>query len=285
MQMLCDQRLSDGARVIGLRIAALGDDLHELAPDDFSRMVAGFPKQETIAKHLRQLEILGYIERKPGGRAHSDRFRFLFSAEENAGPKKDSPLQNAGANDLAPENMSDLNTLVVGEEEDVRRKPPISPLRCELDEKAKATVDANAGILAGCRGSMRDYLAANVPMARQYAYVQSVVGWLNDINPAIWALPDGGWLEKPKRTPLLAEAFNDLGASDERVMKRPVGDIANLQTKLNYLLRKRSNGKRTGNNGSTGTDTGRIAAEGGGTAVPDQTSRRRRGFGDHPDAS
>lgn len=272
LELLCDQSLTDTARIIGLRIAALGGEWHEIAADDFARMVAGYPKQETIARHVRQLEVAGYIERKPGGRGHSDRFKWADRPCKNMESKKDSPEENTGSKDLDLTNFSGLKPIVVVE--GGSSNPPIVPLRA-LDPKAEELIGSRPEQLTGCRGSFRDYLVARVPASRQYAYVQTVIGWLEDIDPGVWRLHTGGWLPPPERTRVLAAALNDLAASDEATMKRPVGDVANLRTKINVLLRKRGDHERNGN-----TDTGRAgAAPRAATGTTDQSARRNKPLG------
>jgi hypothetical protein len=94
--LLLDARLTDQARVLGLFIASLGDGAHEIAHDDFAMILHGTPGQETIRRHLRQLEVFRYVERSAGGRGHSDSYRFL----------NDSPASDVG--------LSDRSTLNVG---------------------------------------------------------------------------------------------------------------------------------------------------------------------------
>lgn len=272
--LLQDQGLSDAARVIGLRIAALGEGFHEIVATEFSKMVYGYPNRETIARHLRQLELAGYVERRPGGRGHADAFSFRSVVSPPS--KNIDPVKNEGLNDLGPRKTDVLKSLVGGEDEG-GIEPPISPLRGSLSEKAEKLIGERPQ-LTGCRGSLRDYLAARVPQSRQYAYVQTILGWLDDIHPGIWLLPTGGRLEKPERTRMLAAALNDLAASDESKLKRPVGDVGNLQTKINVLIRKRkddrSSDSRKNHTRATGTE---------GRAHQDQSGRRRRNFTDDPD--
>jgi len=111
--------------------------------------------------------------------------------------------------------------------------------RATLDPKADEAIERHGEKLAGCRGALRDYLAQRVHPPRQYAYVQKIAGWLDGLDPSVFRLPDGTTLPADGRTGLLADALNDLAASDERCMKRPAGDPANLRTKISVLLAQR----------------------------------------------
>lgn len=268
--LLCDQSLSDAARVIGLRICAMGDDWHELAPDDFAKMCAGYPKHETIAKHLRALEISGYIVRKSGGRGHSDSFRFAFSSEQKSGSK----TFRSGVLSIRPENSPDLNAVVVVE--GVVEETPIVPLPV-LSAEAEAAIEKNDAKLAGCRDSLRDYLTSRVPPDRQKAYVYTIVAWLDDSDPSVWRKPTGGWLGKEFRTAVLATALNELGAANEKMRKYEAGDPVNLKTKINILIKQREsdgNGRERNHSRTAGGES-RAA-----TGTDNQSARRRRTFSD-----
>lgn len=278
-QLLCDQSLTDAARIIGLRMAALEDDWHELAPDDFAKMVSGYPRADAVRRHLRQLEMAGYIERKIGGRGHSDSFRFIAS-DVSTSLKTDRLESKPDANDLDSRFDSTLSAPVVEEGDGVTDKPPSSPF--QLSERVEAAFTKHAEVLAGCRGALRDYLRDNVPTdSRRYAYVQSVASWMADADPSVWRLRDGGLLPKDERPSTLAAALNEIAAGDERTMKRPVGDPGNLKTKINILLKQRgqngrSNGTNAGRNGTGNGDHETLRDEASGTSGD---PRRRRSFG------
>ena len=87
--------------------------------------------------------------------------------------------------------------------------------------------------------------------ARQYQYVQTLLGWRGGTDAGVWKTPDGSSIPLEKQTALLAAALNELGASDETKYKRPVGDPANLKTKMNVILRQAHRPK--GDSGSLST--------------------------------
>jgi hypothetical protein len=141
-------------------------------------------------------------------------------------------------------------------------EPPIIPLSTDAERALRQHSD----LLTGCRGALRDYLRQCVAPEKQYAYVQTVAGWLNDLEP-VFRLPDGSSLhDRGERTKALGNALNLLAASEERMMTRPIGDPDNLRTKLNVQLRKRSNGERNGSydRAATGASSSEAAGPGRG---------------------
>lgn len=258
LALLTDARLTSDARVIGLYLLSKGDGVHEVARVEFGDVLSNAAGKDRVQRAVAQLERFEWVKRTPGGRGHSDRFE--IKVPDCTAPK---PLSSRIARHLKP--------LVVEDDDEVL--PPIVPLRA-LDPKADQVIQDHGDKLAGCRGSMTDYLIARVPASRQYAFVQTVVGWMGDIDPAVWRLPAGGWLDPPERTKVLAAAFNDLAASDEATMKRPVGDVANLRTKINVLLRKRGDHGNGNGNGGGAAATQRRA-----TGTSDQSTRRTKPLG------
>jgi hypothetical protein len=71
-----DARLSDAARVLGFYIATKGAGEHEIGRDDFRRVLHGSPSKDKVSRALSELELHGYVKRKPGGRGHADAFAF-----------------------------------------------------------------------------------------------------------------------------------------------------------------------------------------------------------------
>ena len=268
MELLRDARLSDAARILGLHLSMLGEGDHELSFDALAAIVHGTPQTETIGKHMRQLTVHGYAERTSGGGRGSPRYRW----HESSAPKKIGPEQSL------PRNFSAQSDTVVVDDED-KQIPPIVPPK--LDDRTEKALDQHAGKLTGCRGALRDYLTANVPTpTRRYAYVHTIATWLDGGDPNVWRLADGSGLPPPERPALLATALNELAAGDEKMMKRPIGDPANLRTKINILLRQRNDHERR--NGGTGHNGGRAAGQGSSSAGTGggQAERRRRGYTD-----
>lgn len=267
MAVVADQGLTDAARVIAVRLYAMGEHWSELSPDDFSRMIAGYPQRDTVRKHLRQLEMAGYIERKAGGKGRSDLFRFAYSVGAESHSNADRVGESSEPNAIESENNPTLSAPVVVDV-DEGSTPSISPPL--LSDRVTRAIDTAGDKLAGCRGALRDYLLARVPgEPRQYGYVQTLVGWIDGTDPSVWRKPDGSKVAPDDRTPLLAAALNELAASDEGTFKRPKGEPANLKTKINILLKQQEprNGKR---------DAGSTAGQGRGQATG--TDGHRSGF-------
>ena len=88
--LIYDARLSESARIIGLHVAieASGDEPTEIPYDDFARILKEAPSVDTIARHVRQLVVHGYIERRSGGRG-SPRFAWApCSTPQKCGANK-----------------------------------------------------------------------------------------------------------------------------------------------------------------------------------------------------
>lgn len=298
VKLLTDNRVSDAGRVLGLYISNLvPGEWHELRYEVLATLLQGFPSNDTIARHLRQLELAGYVERKKGGRGRSP--SFLWIAPQESGPKSiepqetgpktpDSPAQ-VPTDPIEPQESGPIpektdathvreQTVFEVEDEDGDEVPPSMGFPHDLHEKADAAIERYDEQLTGCRGALRDYLQSRVPPARQYPYVQTIACWF-DGSQDIWRQSDGSRLPKEERPPMLALALNDLAASDELTMKRPVGDPANLRTKLNVLLQQRDRHERR--NGSSG-DHSRGAGQKGrgkaGKSAAGEGSAHRKGF-------
>lgn len=163
------------------------------------------------------------------------------------------PQAKAQANSRSSVSSSVSTTVVTTKE-----NPP-TPLR--LEERVEVILSKDDGKLSGFVDPLRDYLAERVPPHRQHAYLRTVQGWL-DGTANVFRKPDGTRLEPDRIPDVLAEALNDLGASDEEMMKRPVGDPANLRTKIDALLRLR--GRRHDRNpgpGNPATASGSQASQ------------------------
>lgn len=261
-RMLLDNSLSDTARVLGVWIASWGEELREVSPDEFARIAHGWPSPDTIARHIRQLRVAGYIEQKAGGRGHSDRFRFRLSTAIQGVSKDRTESEPGSICGIDATNDPDVSLStdtqggpklwvgVGGVTDDVEEgeEPPVVPHRPEpaLSIDAERALAEHGELLAGCRGALRDYLRQRVPLERQFGYVMTVVGWRNGISKA-FRKPDGTSALASEQNAILADALNDLAASDEAQMSRPLGDPANLRTKINVLLRQANDPPRPAN--------------------------------------
>lgn len=116
-RILQDSRVRDPARLIAIHIATLGDGFHELSSGELAVHLHGTPSMDTVGRHLRQLLLLGYIERRTGGRGHSDAYRFRSAkstelnedrsaknTELNGDRESLSPPPNAGLSDRSAKN-------------------------------------------------------------------------------------------------------------------------------------------------------------------------------------
>jgi hypothetical protein len=264
--ILSDNRLSEGARIIGLWLTSQEPDADgwvELRFDAVRAILYGFPGDDAIRRHLRMLRGSGWAERKPGGKARGDLYRILDYAPEHT--LKDrlglshtlKPDRLGLEPSLSPRSSSKEKAVV---------EPPISPL--PISDAATKALDQHDNLLSGCRGALADYLTASVPPPKQQPYIQSLATYLNGFGFQ-WRNAEGATIPKDQRTGIIAAALNELGSQDETSMKNPVGDIRNLRTKLGILARDygRTNGRHDG---------GGTASEGG-----SQAQGRRTGTDDY----
>lgn len=277
-----DARLSDTAVRLGCWMEAKAVDWTEVSTDQFALILNGFPSPDTIRRAVRQLELSGWVERRKGGRGHADSFRFtpasVPSLKRDKTPDRPAPMPSLNSDRLespagvtvTPASVPSLNSpdtyardhasrVRSPSPSEVEEEPPIVP----LGDRAERALWQHGDRLKGCRGALRDYVAAFVETRRQYSYIQTIATWLDDGDPGVWLRPDGSRLPPEERNALLAAALNELAAGDEAKMKRPVGDPGNLRTKINILLKPRRHGYR-----ATGTDGGRADGEVGGGEGP-----------------
>lgn len=278
--LLADARVPGDARILALYLMELGegpaaDGWHEVPHLRFASLITGGASDETVRRHLRALEAMGWIEARRGGRDHSPKYRIvprseagqnaifraaLFSTmapNASAGSidsptasrgEKDPPTGSRGYDPLSPtasrgddaRSRSRGTAVEVAGEEGAREVGSVEN-RYHLAPGAQDAIDQHGEKFAGCRGSLRDYLVARVQPIRQRGFVQTLAGWIDGIDPSVWKhLPDGGSLEPEFRTQAIAAALNELAATDESKMKRPEGDPGNLKTKLGILIKQRS---------------------------------------------
>lgn len=241
--LLTDNGLTEEARILGLYLSEVArEEAQGILLDELAVHLHGCPNPDTVGRHLRMLRLSKYVEKSPGGRGHPD--KYLWIARENS-RTKDIARDLARAKSAYPSNIHGLNdTVVVGEvrvgeeEENARAREPALDVE-NLSSNALRVMEDHQDDLEGCQGALRDYLLLRVPRDRQYPYVRTVINWFAGLDPTLWKLPTGASLPSEDRAPLLTQALNDLGASDEKMMKRPVGDIANLRVKVGILLKQR----------------------------------------------
>jgi hypothetical protein len=272
--VVSDTRLSAESRIIVLYVANLGDGRHEIPYAEFHRLLnqAG---EKRIRRAVQDAVDLHWVHRAEGGRSHPMRFTFTpaKAAGLNDAEDADSPAASAAVNTPvtyaevavlsdSPAKVAGLNGgrtrearyLLTDEQmEMVKKEPPIIP----LSEHAEAALKQHARLLSGCRGALRDYLLQRVPTDQQYGYVQTLAGWVNGLED-VWHRPDGSNVPKKQRPKKLAAALNKLAASDERRMKRPLGDPDNLLLKLTFVLKRGVDEQRNGNHaaGAGGKERG-----------------------------
>lgn len=142
---------------------------------------------------------------------------------------------------VSPGKFLDQKPTVVGDVVATPLYSPTEPFDPSLSLPAMDAMAKASEKLSGCRGALRDYLRARVPLDRQYGYVQSVVVWID--NPlATFRRPDGTAVPPDERTQLLAVALNEMSATDETKRKHAAGDPSNLKTKLGFVIRDRYGG-------------------------------------------
>lgn len=235
--LLRDSRLSDPARVLGLYISTLPTGANELPHDTLAVLLHGCPNRDTVGRHLRMLVVHGYIERTSSGGSGSPRYEWL--ARENSRPEN-----------VLPANIHGQSPTVV-EVGGVRDTPFSSPE--PLDVRALRAIEQAGERLTGCRGALRDYLQARVPLPNQYGYVQAVVSWID--NPlTTFRQPDGMPVPAAERTKMLAVALNEMTATNEADRKYKTGDPINLRNKLSAVIRTTFEAVRKQ---ATGTDGGK----------------------------
>lgn len=287
LALLSDSRLSREARLMGLYVASLGEGEHEVANDDFRRLLGrslqgGTPKDRTLAGYASELVLHGWVEKNPGGRG-SPRYVFTIPPEASKGnallssgsstslpePSKDSVYYAPGDQQTA--RSSSREEVVVGEEETRAREHELDPKAAEVMNEPGPQ---GLPVLKGCRGALRDYLQARVPTRRQHAYVRTVQAWLAGGGGA-----PRGLSRVPNPTHILATALNDLGTEDELTFKSARGQVgvtSTLRTKVEVLIGMETrNGNQRGATGDGAAGQARQKPRSG----PRPTTQRVRVIG------
>lgn len=243
LALLADARLPAAARIIGLILSLGPDEGMELAWDDVRAFFGPTDPEsdDTIRRLMRRLEATGWVRRTTGGRGHSDTFRILDQHEcgSNA-PIRVGML--AGLSDrLGTSAGLSTDRLGTGAQSKAPPPPPIPPppppenARARIDEAFEVVGDT----LAGCRGSLRDYLALpRVEGAEaKHAYVMSVAGLIEGTDERHWR--HLGETITQDRAQIIAGCLNELRASDEvgTYFPGPPGDIRNLHSKVRYKVK------------------------------------------------
>lgn len=264
LALLQDARLSDSARVLGLHVSTweLGR-AHRVGNQELAGLLHGIPNEDTVGRHLRQLEVLGYVARTRGGNGTPGTLRWTENGSTgNNHPRKITDDSNShprnfeGDTPITRENSSVIRDSS-SRKEKVVVTPSISPP--ELHPDAEKAIAGYNGQLEGFRGALRDYLTARVPTDRQSALVHTLASWRNGMDRSVFAKGDGGQMPEKDQPRLLASALNELAASEESGMKFPAGDVRNLKTKVRILVQQenpRRGRDSSGRPGKTRKDTG-----------------------------
>jgi hypothetical protein len=132
----------------------------------------------------------------------------------------------------------------------------------------------------GCRDSLMDYLKDRVREDRRHGYVQRVAMTLTGADENFWKDSSGETL-KEGRTEILAAAFNELAAGDERgeYFREQPGGFGNLRSKVRYLVRTRLGQKRDEVDGrKSGRDPGKGRGKARAAGQRDPGSKDRGAF-------
>lgn len=279
-----DPRLPAEGRVIIIEVALRGEGGHTISFGDFCRLLPG-SSERAVRRGLRDAEETKWLKRVHGGRGHSD--KWIFSPNTTA-TLSDSPPTNENLSDLASHKGEKLNDRVGTNERlsdlayaksgglsppSTTTPPPPSPIaRANVSQNednslhpdAARAIDGADGVLAGCRGSLRDYLVDRVEHERQYAYVQRVVTSLQGADEWMWQDRRGKKLDPGSdRTEILAAAFNELASGDEVSNHFPEapGGFGNLRSKVRYLVASRLGVERDSETKAAGNPQMRKAEE------------------------
>jgi hypothetical protein len=228
--LLTDSSLSTDARIVALALLARGEGWHELSREEVCDLLSAEAGRDRAQRAVGQLARRGIVDKRAGGRGHADVYR--IKEPSNPAPKVKEPDQAVPKPVKEPDQAVPKRTAVGGGDDGTPLNPPVG-----LDERTEQAIEEHEDKLRGCRGALRDYLLVSVPTpARRYAYVRSIATWMNGGDPNIWRREDGSQLPEDRRAGLLASALNELAAGEEAKMKRPLGDPANLRTKISILI-------------------------------------------------
>lgn len=79
LALLADNGLSDAARVLGMYMESFGPEEREYRAEELVRLLHGYPSAQTMWRHVRQLEVAGYVEctQEQGGKGHGKWYRWI----------------------------------------------------------------------------------------------------------------------------------------------------------------------------------------------------------------
>lgn len=266
--VVLDTRLTPEAARLALYIASLGDGEHEVRRTDFAALL-NHPGEKGIREALRVGVEAGWLDRRPGGRGHPDRFAFrvapgaTLSDRVPPGGSLNALRVPAGATLSVSSSSSGVD--VGGDLTTARER--LYPIA----ETVLAAMDKRASDFNGCRSSVVDYLARRVPTDRQHGWIYAVAGWFDGMDVSVFRYPDGSTLPADQRSKVMAAGLNELMSTNEATgFSRPSGDAANLKTKIQILLRQwasNAHPKRSADPAATTSParsaTGRIGANQG----------------------
>ena len=264
LTVVTDPRLTPEALRVILYVDTLGraGQEHDVKGEDLAILLHGGekPVRAAIARAVH----CGYLAARHGGRAgHKLTLLERARADRNHSPagaissdhtsgalRNDAPQGGIPSGKPLPEGRDSAETTPPGEgfrdrggdyrggsrrEEEVVRENPTS---FHLDPRAREALDQHVDKLAGCRGALVDYLQLRVQPQNQRGFVQSIATWL-DQPLAYFRQPDSTAVPTELRTARIAAALNELAAGDSEMgMRAPMGDVRNLKTKLDIVIRQ-----------------------------------------------
>lgn len=259
-EVMGDASLSPEARVLIVHIAMLGDGEHEISYRSLSRLLCQIGEKK-LRQAVQDAAETGWITvNTQAGRGHHPRFEFSPSKRAELKDsyaqkdelKKDSYAEN---DKLNGDSRAGVTTQVVSlpTEEDEEEEGARA-----LDDQTEHRIQQEAAVLDEAIEPLRDYLLLRVPPDRRGAYVGGVTSLLRHATTFDWSTSPGTQVPVPKRSGYVADALSELAASDEaKGHSRPVGDLGNLKTKLQVLLKPpKPNGKH-----AAGTEASRVRDE------------------------
>lgn len=266
LALLGDTRLPAAACRIGLAISLAGPGGVEVSKAELAGLLgpSEAASDDTIARHLKRLEMVGWLRRESGGRGHSDRFVFIemgptdalrsafgaaLSDRYRSGAEVNAAIDpHPSGGKFSSRSRAEVNALSSGSGAEV--KPPSSsstepPPPPPLDARARDFLDRTE-CLVGCRGSLVDYLTERVECDRQLAYVQTVVGIIEGTDERLWKGRNGKDRVTTDRPKIIAGCLNELRQGDEvgKYFPGSPGDIRNLQSKIRYKVKAETDAKR-----------------------------------------